>query len=123
MKVIRICNGGNEKCNLFCKRFYFKMFRGVLHQTCSVRKDVLKNFAKFRGKHLCLSLFFNKVAGAEALAQVFSCEFCEISKSTFFTEYLRTTALEYIRLHLHIHVKYIMELNNHNQYLKFFMLF
>ena len=27
----------------------------------------------------------------ESLAQVFSCEFCEISKSIFFTEYLRTT--------------------------------
>ena len=26
------------------------------------------------------------------LAQVFSCEFCEVSKSTFFTEHLWTTA-------------------------------
>ena len=26
-------------------------------------KDVLRNFAKFIGKHLCQSLFFNKVAG------------------------------------------------------------
>ena len=29
----------------------------------SVRKDILRNFAKFTGKHLCHSLFFNKVAG------------------------------------------------------------
>ena len=28
----------------------------------------------------------------DALAQVFSCEFCEISKNTFFTEHLWTTA-------------------------------
>ena len=28
----------------------------------------------------------------ETLAQVFSCEFCEIFKNTFFTEHLRTTA-------------------------------
>ena len=28
----------------------------------------------------------------ETLAQVFSCEFCEFSKSTFFTEHLCTTA-------------------------------
>ena len=28
----------------------------------------------------------------EALAQEFSCEFCEISKNTFFTEHLWTTA-------------------------------
>ena len=33
------------------------------HRGCSVRKGVLKNFAKFSGKHLCQSLFFNKVAG------------------------------------------------------------
>ena len=30
---------------------------------CSVRKGVLRNFAKFTGKHLCQSLFFNKIAG------------------------------------------------------------
>ena len=28
----------------------------------------------------------------ETLAQVFSCEFCDISKNTFFTEDIRTTA-------------------------------
>ena len=69
------------------------------HQMCSMKKGVLKNFAKFIGKHLCQSLFFNKVAGGacnfikkENLARVFSCKFCEISKNTLFTEYLWTTA-------------------------------
>ena len=33
------------------------------HQRCSVRKGVFKNLKKFTGKHLCQSLFFNKVAG------------------------------------------------------------
>ena len=55
-------------------------------------KGVLRYFAKFTGKHLCESFFFNKVAGLrpakfiekEILAQVFSCKFCEISKNTFF---------------------------------------
>ena len=28
-----------------------------------MKKGVLKNFTKFTGKHLCQSLFFNKVAG------------------------------------------------------------
>ena len=58
-----------------------------------------ENFAKFTGKHLCQSLFFNKVAGLgpatllkKVLAQVFSCEFCEIFKNTFFTEHVRATA-------------------------------
>ena len=34
------------------------------HRRCSVRKGVLRNFAKFTGKHLCQSFFFNKVAGS-----------------------------------------------------------
>ena len=61
-----------------------------------MKKGVLRNFRKFTGKHLCQSLFFNKVAGLrlatllkkETLAQVFSCDFCEIYKNTFFTEHL-----------------------------------
>ena len=32
-------------------------------QRCSIKIVVLKNFAKFTGKHLCHSLFFNIVAG------------------------------------------------------------
>ena len=32
------------------------------HWKCSVRKGVLGSFAKFTRKHLCQSLFFNKVA-------------------------------------------------------------
>ena len=34
------------------------------HQRCSIKKGVLRNFAKFTGKHLCQSLFFNKIAVA-----------------------------------------------------------
>ena len=64
------------------------------------KKSVLRYFAKFTAKHLCQSLFFNKVCRPqpcnfiekETLAQVFSCKFCEISKNTFFTEHLWTTA-------------------------------
>ena len=33
------------------------------HQRCYVKMGVLRNFAKFTGKDLCQSLFFNKVAG------------------------------------------------------------
>ena len=71
------------------------------NQRCSVRKGVLRNFAKFTGKHLCQSLFFNKVAGLSSatllkkrLAQDFSCEFSEISKNAFLTEHVWVTASE-----------------------------
>ena len=43
---------------------------------CSIKKDVLKNFIKLTGKHLCIGFF---------------CAFCEISKNTFFTEHLWAT--------------------------------
>ena len=46
---------------------------------CS-EKNVLRNFAKLTRKQLCQSLFFYKVAGLKCL-QVFSWEFCEISKN------------------------------------------
>ena len=51
------------------------------HRRCSVRKGVLRNFAKFTGKHLCQSLYFNKVAGL-----------IPEEKNTFFTEHLWATA-------------------------------
>ena len=58
------------------------------HSEVIRKKDVLKNFAKFTGKHLYQYLLFNKVAGfsiiKETLAQVFSCGFCGIFKNTYF---------------------------------------
>ena len=71
------------------------------HQRCSFRKVVLRNFAKFTGKHLCQSFFFNKVAGLleKKLAQVSSVKFCEISKNISFTEHLWTTASIFYRTH------------------------
>ena len=57
----------------------------------SIKKGVLRNFAKFTGKHLCQSL------KKETLAQVFSCEFCEISTTTFSYRTPPVTPSEYLR--------------------------
>ena len=56
------------------------------HERCSVKKGVLRNFAKFEACNFILK---------ETLAQVFSREFCKISKNTFSSEYLRTTASQH----------------------------
>ena len=55
------------------------------------KKSVLRNFTKFTGKQLCQSLFFLKKKALacnfikkETLAQMLCCEYCEISKNTFF---------------------------------------
>ena len=64
---------------------------------CSERNGVLSNFAKFTGKHLCQSLFFNKVAGfisekRDSGTGVSMWILCEVSKNTIFTEQLWLTA-------------------------------
>ena len=63
-------------------------------------KGVLKNFAKFPGKHLCQIPFFNKVSGLRAAfllkkrlwRRCFPVNFAEIFKKTFFTDYLQIVA-------------------------------
>ena len=59
-----------------------------------LKKGVLKDFVKFIQKHLCRSFFLIKLQAIkkEMGAHVLFYEFCDIFKSTFFTEHLRTTA-------------------------------
>ena len=46
-----------------CARVSFLIGGTAVAWMCSVKKSVFRNFAKFIGKHLRQSLFFNKVAG------------------------------------------------------------
>ena len=64
-----------------CKDGYaiFAIFFRSSHWRCCKEKGVLKNFSKF-------------VVKKETLALVFSHEFCETLKNTFFAEHFRTTA-------------------------------
>ena len=55
----------------------------------SVKTVFLKISQNTRGKNLCQSLFFNKVAEKEIQTQVYSCEFWEIFKNTFFITHVR----------------------------------
>ena len=63
-----------------------KVINRSSHQRCSIKKCFLRKFTNFTGKHLCQSLFLNKVTGLRPAT------FCVISKNVFFTEYLWTTA-------------------------------
>ena len=47
----------------------------------SCKKDVLRRFTKFLGKHLCQSLFLNKVAGLPV-------NFVKLLRTSFFIEHL-----------------------------------
>ena len=95
---------GLLKCISNLKSFVLKIILGWTfycqrrirrsHWRRSLRKGALRNFAKFAGKHLCQSLFFNKFEGLmpatlfkkETLVQVFSYEFCEISEIILINE-------------------------------------
>ena len=54
------------------------------------KKDVFRNFAKFAGKHLCQSLFFDKVAGLRP-ENIFSYRTPLVAASVFF-KYLFVTS-------------------------------
>ena len=74
----------------------FTSLKRILQKQSSggiLQKGALRNLAKFTGKHLCQRVLFNKVESLRlrpatllknSLAQVFSSEFGEISKNTFF---------------------------------------
>ena len=70
------------------------------------KKCVLKNFAKFTGKHLCQSLLFNKVAGlrpANLLIKrlwhrCFPVNFAKFLRTPFLTEHLRWLLLKKVSL-------------------------
>ena len=55
---------------------------------------VLKNFAIFAGKHLCLSLFLIKLR--EASAQVFPVNIAKFFRAGFLKEYLRWLLLDMV---------------------------
>ena len=60
------------------------------------KKGVLRNFTKFTQKHLCYSLFFNKVAGLKPATllkkrpwhKCFSVNFAKFLRTPLFTEHL-----------------------------------
>ena len=70
---------------------------------CSLRKGVFRSFTRFTGKHLSQSLFLIKLLVSAcnfikkgALAKLFSCEFCESSKNTFFKNTSGRLLLDYV---------------------------
>ena len=64
-----------------------------------VRQGALRNFAKFIGKHLSQSLFFNKVVDLRPAAlfkkrlwhRCFPVNFAKFLRTSFFTEHLQAT--------------------------------
>ena len=94
------------------------------------KKDVLGNFTKFTGKHLCQSLFFNKVAGlrSETLLKkrlwqrCFPVNFAKFVRRTFLTERVGwlLLILEMIREIFHSKQNLLLPLRSRTQLWKIF---
>ena len=85
---------------------YFESIEVVVPR-CSVKKAfVLRNFAKFTGKHLCQSLFFNKVARnfikKRLWHRCFPVNFAKFLRTTFLTEHPRWLLLNQIKFNVQI---------------------
>ena len=90
-KVANACSYAKERKSLLIKRLFMVTLKSLLllasmkkspksdewlqnkcsfirssHRRCFVKKGVSKKFVKFTGKHLCWSLFLNKVAGLKS---------------------------------------------------------
>ena len=78
IRSVKYVFSGSSRSNVFCK------------------KSVLRNFTKFTGKHLCQSLFFNKVAGLKSATLLkkrlwhrsFPENFLKFLRTPFLKEYL-----------------------------------
>ena len=79
----------SENIFTYLQNFRLLKYRSS-HQKCSVRKGVLRNFAKFTWKHLCQSLFLNKVAGLR-LATLLKKRISHRCFHENFAKFLRTT--------------------------------
>ena len=82
---------------------------------------VLNNFAIFTGKHLCWSLFSIKLrpeALQETLAQIFSSEYSEIFKNSFFIVHYRWNLRESIMRIFKVFKNQIKNFINILRYLK-----
>ena len=65
----------NDSLKLYqLKILQIKMLKikAAVHR-CSVKKVFFKNFVKFTAKHLCQSLFFNKIAGFQRNSKMYFC--------------------------------------------------
>ena len=89
----------------------FKVFEVVIQRNTRPEvfrsKGVLKGLAKFTAKHLCQSLFFNKVANLRPVTLLkkrlwhscFPVDFAKFLRTSFFTEHLQWLLLKFISNH------------------------
>ena len=92
----------NEESSMLCTGVSIKDRSS--DQSCSVRKDVFRKFAKSTGKHLSQSLFFYKIVSVRSATflkkrlwhRCFPVNFVKILRTQFFTEHLQWLLLNIV---------------------------
>ena len=113
-------NFGRKSVLLSMEHFFFRnpeLHNGMVpsvnkssHRRCSIRKGVLRNFAKFTGKHPHQSLSFNKVVGlrhATLLKKRLQHRYFPVN----FAKFLRTPFLQNTSRRLFLNKKGFLESN------------
>ena len=85
------------KVNNSLFRLFLADSKRINHPQVFWKKGFLRNFAKFKGKHLCQSLFFNKSAGMRTATllkkslwyRCFPVNIAKFPRTPFFIEHLR----------------------------------
>ena len=86
------------------RQIFIKQTEAVARR-CSVKKGILINFTKFTGKHLCHSLFLNKVSDLNVIKKrfwhrCFPVHFVKFFREPFFIEHIRWLLLNRVALTL-----------------------
>ena len=92
-----------QACSLLNVRFqqmhlFLRSIFRSSHRSCSMKKIVLKNFAKFTGKYLRQSFFINKVAELRCKLHTFICNFlCLTLFTSFCSQFLASCWKHFIK--------------------------
>ena len=107
--------------SIFSPRFRESLsFHTSSHLRCSVRKGVLRNFAKFTGEHLCQSPFFNKVV--PQLEILLKKRLCHRCFPVIFAKFLRKPFLQntsgrlFLQIYVTLYSTYLLNDKNYNTY-------
>ena len=91
--MISLVAGGNQTSNRKRVLELFKRKSRISHQRCSKEKAVFNS--RNSQKNTCFGVFLIiNFIKKETLTQVFSGEFCEFFRNTFFTKHLRANVFE-----------------------------
>ena len=94
-----------------CERFHARRIVIEAATRVVLWKKLFLRISQYSQEITCVGVLLIKLLVLKTPTQVFSCEYCEIVKSTYSKEHLRTAALVFIMKYIHINA---LQCRNHN---------